>query len=211
MDPISGDSRFSKLSTDNKFLSVAKKHKKVKIDKRFQSLFTNEKFVSKCSVDKRGRPKSLSAKESYEKFYDLDDSDSSDSNEAGNNIVEKSSDEEELSSNKPNVGDDDTAIIETDIKSKLLSSNVDYARGEADLYSDSSSEEDTDSEEDQEEEKEEEHEFFDKWGEMDGEAERTEDATDRLAVCNMDWDRVGADDIFLVNIHSWKCVYINFK
>ena len=197
MDPISGDSRFSKLGTDKKFLSTAKKHKKVKIDKRFQSLFTSEKFVNKCSVDKRGRPKSLSAKESYEKFYDMDDSDTSDSDDNENDDKDNSSDEEQESINQPTVSDGDTAI-ESDVKTKLLSSTVDYARGEAALYSDSSSEEDTDSEEDEDEEKEEEHEYFDKWGELDGEAERTEDATDRLAVCNMDWDRVGADDIFLV-------------
>ena len=68
------------------------------------------------------------------------------------------------------------------------------------MYSDSSSEEDTDSEEEGGEQDDEEPEMFDKWGELDHEAERTEDATDRLAVCNMDWDRVGADDIFLVRI-----------
>ena len=41
-------------------------------------------------------------------------------------------------------------------------------------------------------------EYFDKWGELDADAERTEEATERLAVCNMDWDRVGAEDIFLL-------------
>lgn len=38
---------------------------------------------------------------------------------------------------------------------------------------------------------------FDKWGELDHDCERTDDATRRLAVCNMDWDRVGAEDIFV--------------
>ena len=195
---MSGDSRFSKLGTDKKFLSVSKKQKKVKIDKRFQSLFTSEKFASKCSVDKRGRPKSLSAKENFEKFYDLDDSDSSDdSDEEEQKDDTLSNDDDESSILKPDV-EDKNIVVESDIKTKLLSSGVDYARGEADLYSDSSSEEDTESEEEKEEE-EEEHEFFDKWGEMDREAERTEDATDRIAVVNMDWDRVGADDIFLVS------------
>jgi len=194
---VSGDSRFSKLGTDKKFLSVSKKQKKVKIDKRFQSLFTSEKFASKCSVDKRGRPKSLSAKENFEKFYDLEDSESSDdSDEEELKDDTLSNDDDESSILKPDV-EDKNIVVESDIKTKLLSSGVDYARGEADLYSDSSSEEDTESEEEKEEE-EEEHEFFDKWGEMDREAERTEDATDRLAVVNMDWDRVGADDIFLV-------------
>merc|ERR1719187_1648545 len=73
-DPIKKDSRFSKLGTDRKFRGVGRKQRKVKIDSRFQSLFTQEKFVSKCSVDKRGRPRHLSAKEDYAKFYDLDSS-----------------------------------------------------------------------------------------------------------------------------------------
>jgi len=195
MDPIAGDARFSKLSRDKKFLSVSKKHKKVKIDKRFQSLFTNEKFVSKCSVDKRGRPISLTSKESYEKFYDLDSSSSdSESDEEDKDMEE--SEESSISENEDQT--QETAnLIEPRIKSKLLSSNVDYARGEANLYSDSSSEEESDSE-DNVKEAEDEAEFFDKWGELDADAERTEEATDRLAICNMDWDRVGADDIFLV-------------
>ena len=198
MDPIHSDPRFSKLGKDRKFLSVSKKHKKVKIDKRFQSLFSNDKFVSKCTVDKRGRPKSLSSKESYEKFYDLEESDTSeDSDEPKDDDEDEGESEENTAINLPSVVDD--PVIESDIKSKLLSSNIDYARGEADLYSDSSSEEDSDSEEEAGQE-EEDAQFFDKWGELDGEAERTEDATDRLAVCNMDWDRVGADDIFLVII-----------
>jgi len=193
MDPIHSDPRFSKLGKERKFLSVSKKHKKVKIDKRFQSLFSNDKFVSKCTVDKRGRPKNLSSKESYEKFYDLEETDTSDDSDDEPKDDEEN-EEENLTINLPSAED---PVIESDIKSKLLSSNIDYARGEADLYSDSSSEEDSDSEEEAEQE-EEDTEFFDKWGELDGEAERTEDATDRLAVCNMDWDRVGADDIFLV-------------
>jgi len=192
MDPIRSDPRFSKLGKDRKFLSVSKKHKKVKIDKRFQSMFSNDKFVSKCTVDKRGRPKSVSSKESYEKFYDLEESSDEESDASKDNEEDE---EVELNSTTPNEED---PAIDSDIKSKLLSSEVDYARGEADLYSDSSSEEDSDSDEEEEKEEEEDPEFFDKWGELDGEAERTEDATDRLAICNMDWDRVGADDIFLV-------------
>ena len=72
---------------------------------------------------------------------------------------------------------------------------MDYARGEGNLYSDSSSDESSDEEEGVEEE------GFDKWGEMDADAPKTEEATCRLAVCNMDWDRVGAEDIFLVILY----------
>ena len=136
MDPIHSDPRFSKLGKERKFLSVSKKHKKVKIDKRFQSLFSNDKFVSKCTVDKRGRPKNLSSKESYEKFYDLEETDASDDSDDESKDDEEN-EEENLTINLPSAED---PVIESDIKSKLLSSNIDYARGEADLYSDSSRE-----------------------------------------------------------------------
>ena len=161
MDPILNDKRFAKLATDKKFRSVGKKHKKVKIDKRFGSLFTDKNFVSKCSVDKRGRPKHLSAKESYEKFYNLEDDDSSssddDQDDEADNLnkeeIEKEiktqktpeSDQNEEDSEVHNDNEDAGADIEDKIKSKLLSSDVDYARGGGNLYSDSSSEEASDS------------------------------------------------------------------
>ena len=42
-----------------------------------------------------------------------------------------------------------------------------------------------------------------KWGEMDQNVERVEEATRRVAMCNMDWDRVSAKDIFIL-LHSFK-------
>jgi len=204
-DPILNDKRFAKLATEKKFRSVGKKHKKVKIDKRFQSLFTNDKFSSKCSVDKRGRPKSLSARESFEKFYRLDESDSDSENS------EKSSDEDEDEhlqedkSEEDSAGeeekeaevDQDDSGIEQSIKSKLHS-EIDYARGEGALYSDSSSEEEEEAEDVKEGDEGGSTEYFDKWGELDCEAPRTEEESSRLAVCNMDWDRVGSEDLFLL-------------
>ena len=216
MDSILNDKRFAKLATDKKFRSVGKKHKKVEIDKRFSSLFTNKNFVSKCTVDKRGRPKNLSAKESYEKFYQLEDDSSSDEDVdedaekrspddqdedkvSDNDVMESESEEEEEEQRKPVS----KVELKKKIKAKLLSSDVDYARGEGNLYSDSSSEEDSDEvednvEDDLNDEDEEAPEYFDKWGELDADSKRTEDATERLALCNMDWDRVGAEDIYLL-------------
>ena len=65
-------------------------------------------------------------------------------------------------------------MIDGKIKSKLLSSEVDYARGEGTLYSDSSSEDGGDSEEEivNDNQDEESSEYFDKWGELDADAER---------------------------------------
>ena len=88
------------------------------------------------------------------------------------------------------------------IKSKLKDMSVDYARGEGRLQSESSSseEEDDDSSSSEEEEEdpegEEEAEEFE-WGELDKDADEAAEETKRLAVCNLDWDRVGADDIFV--------------
>ena len=209
MDHILNDKRFAKIATDKKFRGVSKKHKKLEIDKRFGSLFTDKKFVSKCSVDKRGRPQQLSAKESYEKFYQLEDSSSSEDDDEEETQPSKldEDDEETKSSDEDDEEQEETLTndndedLDGDIKSKLFSSEVDYARGEANLYSDSSSEEEDSSDDDhtaEEEADKEAAEYFDKWGELDADAERTEEATERLAVCNMDWDRVGAEDIFLL-------------
>merc|ERR1712126_23933 len=54
-------------------------------------------------------------------------------------------------------------------------------------------------------------------GELDADAEKTEEATERLAVCNMDWDRVGAEDLFLLlssfcppsGTVSWVKIYVS--
>ena len=46
-------------------------------------------------------------------------------------------------------------------------------------------------------------EFDHKWGEIDQNVERVPDATRRLAMCNMDWDRVKAKDIFML-LNSFK-------
>ncbi len=179
------DPRFSKLFSDPKFRNVPKKQKKVKIDQRFQSLFTDKKFVSKVSVDKRGRPGNFSTKENYEKFYQMDTSSESDEDD----------DDKEKKEEAPRASKSSKSKSK---KPEKTDGKVDYARGEA-FLTDSSSEGDSSDEDEEAEVKddEENEEAFDKWGELDHDAPKTSESTNRLAVCNMDWDRVEADDIFL--------------
>ncbi|XP_011301113.1 ESF1 homolog [Fopius arisanus] len=82
--------------------------------------------------------------------------------------------------------------ISREIKTKLRDLSVDYARGEGALVSDSSSDDDSSEESDEDEGIE--H----MWGELDREADTTDEITSRLAACNMDWDRIRAVDLMVL-------------
>jgi len=183
------DSRFRKFATDPKFRSVSRKDKKVKIDKRFQSMFTDKRFSNKVGVDKRGRPENYSSKETYQKFYRVSDKKKRDGQ--GDN----SSDDSDSTDDEDDQEEKKAAAKVTD-----MDKQPDYARGEGQLESSSSEEESSEEEEEKDSSKAAaaEDEAFDKWGELDHDAERTDEISRRLAVCNLDWDRVGAQDIFLV-------------
>nr|XP_034189805.1 ESF1 homolog [Osmia lignaria] len=77
------------------------------------------------------------------------------------------------------------------VKEKLKDLSVNYARGEGVLLTDSSSDEESSDLSDEEE-------IDHNWGELDKEAETTNESTHRLAVCNMDWDRVHAVDLMVL-------------
>lgn len=192
-DGIWKDQRFAHLVTDPRFKSIHKSTKKVKIDKRFESMFKDEKFKLKYTVDKYGRrqSKSQTGSEDLKKYYDL-------SSEEEDIEAEQKKEEEEI------VKDDDTKdlsrndLLECDekipvaLKDKLKDLTIDYARGQADLWSDDSSDDESSANEDDEL-------FIEHvWGEMDAEAPTTEDSTRRLAACNMDWDRIRASDIMVL-------------
>lgn len=212
MGDILKDSRFTKYLNDPRYRQIPKHERKVKIDKRFQSMFNDEKFKVKYTVDKRGRPVNETSTENLRKYYEVDDSDESSADEA----------EEDVQDDKDGLGDkstegrlivicpssedddeEDTKSLQTTndkltrgklnkkVKSRLLDLDIDYARGEGVLQTDSSSEEESS---DAEDDSELEHE----WGELDADAGTTEDSTNRIAICNMDWDNIKASDLMVL-------------
>ncbi|XP_015115479.1 ESF1 homolog [Diachasma alloeum] len=224
MDEISKDPRFSHVPKDPKFRRIPKAEKKVKIDKRFQSMFKDKNFKVTYTIDKRGRPLQKSSAEDLEKYYDLSSESeeetvkkssskkskskkvppknppSVEKNEENPKDPEEKSDSDEQS--EETAGDEnedqlklrrknESTRISSEIKSKLKDLSVDYARGEGALLSDSSSDESSEESEDDEG-------IEHMWGELDREAETTEEITSRLAACNMDWDRIRAVDLMVL-------------
>lgn len=77
------------------------------------------------------------------------------------------------------------------IKEKLKDLSINYARGEGILMTDSSSDEESFQTSDEDD-------IEHNWGELDKEAETTNEITHRLALCNMDWDRIRAVDLMVL-------------
>uniref|UniRef100_A0A2M4BE51 Putative esf1 n=1 Tax=Anopheles marajoara TaxID=58244 RepID=A0A2M4BE51_9DIPT len=208
------DSRFAHLVNDPRFRGMPKSEKKVKIDSRFKSMFQDERFQVKATVDKYGRPVRKADTDELKKFYELDDEDEDEEelqrerereeramegrDEDEGEQQEKSDDESDSSEDEDDglqlTEEEKRMVLSEKIKNRLKDLDVDYARGEAQLYSDD--EEDDDDDEDDEEEDEVFIEHV--WGELDADVERTEDSTNRLAVCHMDWDRIRAVDIMVL-------------
>ncbi|XP_068633745.1 ESF1 homolog [Battus philenor] len=202
MSDILKDSRFTKYLNDPRYKQIPKHEKKVKIDKRFQSMFQDDKFKVKYTVDKRGRPINETSTENLRKYYDVENSDSSQNEESENEDVKShgrfvkralSEDKEDTVKDLNSVNDKLVrGKLDKKTKNRLLDLEIDYARGEGVLLTESSSDEESDSEDDLDSELE--HE----WGELDADAETTEDSTRRIAICNMDWDNIKAMDIMVL-------------
>lgn len=201
------DERFQHLLADPRFRGVPKVQRKVKIDKRFQGMFDDEKFKVKYTVDKYGRPVNKTNAEDLRKFYELDENESSDEDEGAEKKKAEDAEEdeerraEELAIIQDDDGndalqlnsDDDVSDEPESLRERLTDVNIDYARGEGRLLTDSSSGEDSSDDEDGPE-----LQIDHVWGELDIDAECTEESTRRLAVCNMDWDRIRAQDLMVL-------------
>ncbi|KAL0838947.1 hypothetical protein ABMA28_016957 [Loxostege sticticalis] len=214
MGDILKDSRFAKYLKDPRYRQIPKHERKVKIDKRFQSMFSDEKFKVKYTVDKRGRPVNETSTENLRKYYELESGESSDnsSDDESVDIEKKESKEDSAEDTVPgrfvlrpqNDNDDKEEVkapelkndklvrgnLDKKIKERLLDLDIDYARGEGILMTDSSSDEDSSEAE--------ESDFEHEWGELDADAETTDESTNRIAICNMDWDNIKASDLMVL-------------
>ena len=155
-------------------------------------MFDDNKFKVKYTIDKYGRPVNKSSTEDLKKYYEISEEEVGSDDEA----------EEQRKEAEAIVKDDDkhnlNDVLESDeeipttLKEKLKDLKIDYARGEGTLQTDSSSDDESSNDEDEEL-------FIEHvWGELDNDAPRTDESTKRLAVCNMDWDRMRAADIMVL-------------
>ncbi|XP_050079215.1 ESF1 homolog [Anopheles maculipalpis] len=197
------DDRFAHLINNPRYHGIPKSKKKVKIDSRFKAMFEDERFNQKATMDKYGRKIKKTDSDMLRKFYHLDSDEEENEQDA-----EREREREERamegragSDSEPDADEglelteeERKAGLSSNVKKRLNDMDVDFARGEGVLGSESSSDGDSDGSEDEEEDVFIEH----VWGALDADAERTEESTRRLAVCNMDWDRVRAVDVMVL-------------
>jgi len=173
-------SRISTVQSDPVFHEMRKRDKKVKVDSRFKAMFEDERFASTTAkVDRHGRPiNKLKNREDLRNLYELEED--SDSSDKDNNKVEEKE--------------------EPTIKAKLK--QIDLARGEGNISSSSEDDEEY-SGDDLDDEEGDKLGIHDKWGELDHGVRKVEWTSKRLAVCNLDWEKMTAEDIF-VALESFK-------
>lgn len=193
----------SASETDVKTKKVSKKkalkHTKEKVNKKICEEKSEEEEIEKekdedseeC-ISSNGELLRIKPKEDTDTDADENNDNSSDEDtdksDALNSDVDLEKNEEQLQFKKKG----ESVKLPDRVKEKLHDLSVNYARGEGVLLTDSSSDEESSEYSDDNESIE--HE----WGELDKDAETTNESTPRLAVCNMDWDRIRAVDLMVL-------------
>ncbi|XP_077461945.1 ESF1 homolog [Stigmatopora argus] len=190
------DERFTRVKRDPRFWEMPERERKIKIDKRFTSMFHDERFSIKSTVDKRGRPIETSTAEDLRRFYQISEDDS-DEEEEKDSKEEEGDNEKEVKENEDDASEEDDEDSGSDSGEE---SGPDLARGKGNV--ETSSDEDGESDVDdilQREEEEIQHD----WGELCKDTVRNEQVWPRLAICNVDWDRLKAKDLLAI-LNSFK-------
>ncbi|KAG8241978.1 pre-rRNA-processing protein esf1 [Homalodisca vitripennis] len=157
----------------------------------------NNETSSKLIKNPSKSPKSNNWTVTLSSEKDANSLDDNETNKNGNEI-NKNNTNILKKSKKSHIDLNDTdrtekARMTDEIKMKLRDPNIDYARGVGALLSESSSEEESNSESESDDETQDHG-----WGELDKDAETTDEPTDRLAVLHMDWDRIRAVDLMVL-------------
>ncbi|XP_065835027.1 ESF1 homolog isoform X2 [Oscarella lobularis] len=165
-------------------------------DPRFARISSDPRFkptpkhARKVKIDPRFR--GMFTEKSFKTHYARD--------KRGRKVNQSSNDDlrrfYDLEEDEDNESPDESRIEKK--KDRAKDTDIDYARGEG--PSSSSSSED---EEEEEEKIEMEPGVLHSWGELDTNVDVGDEVTRRLAVCNMDWDRVTATDLFVL-LSSFK-------
>ncbi|KAJ5929237.1 hypothetical protein N7454_007085 [Penicillium verhagenii] len=172
------DPRFASIQSDPRYRLPSKRQTHVKLDKRFAHMLEDKDFSRNAAVDRYGRKLARDdTKQQLKKFYRLDEDD----------------EDEDEDEDKVSVEDDD--VVEKELK-RVDVPGYDPARDGG--FSSSSSEDESSSDEDEDEaaaeNDNEELEFPDK--------ERADvplgEVTERIAVVNLDWDNIRAEDLMAV-------------
>ncbi|KAL4754477.1 uridine kinase family-domain-containing protein [Aspergillus terricola var. indicus] len=179
------DPRFANIQTDPRYRLPSKRHTHVKLDKRFAHILHDKEFSRNAAVDRYGRKLARDdTKKHLERFYRLgDDERQEDHDEEDDNI---------------SVDDDDEVLKELK-KADTKAAGYDPARDGG--FSESSSSEDESSEDEDEEEETDEDALGGE--ELDFPDKQREDVpvgevTNRIAVVNLDWDNIRAEDLMAV-------------
>uniref|UniRef100_A0A0V0G7T7 Putative esf1 n=1 Tax=Triatoma dimidiata TaxID=72491 RepID=A0A0V0G7T7_TRIDM len=222
---VGSDPRFKNLPRRERKIKIDKRFQSVFTDKKFQLKYAvdirgrpvreTQSDNYKKYYDISSEDNSDESEESDENLGELDESsDVSGTNDINLNnhaysISHQKSDEvpdlkakaDSEKSKKLNkkvmkeVDDVHKTKISDTVHGRLQDMSIDYARGIGTIMSDSSSD---DSDSDESDSVFVEH----PWGELDKDAETTDEATRRLAICFLDWDRIYAKDL-MVLLHSF--------
>lgn len=199
------DERFKGIIKDPRFKKIPSKLTSNKFDKRIHGMFSDKRFNLGCKVDKRGMlldcksgvkaKKDLSDDEHKKDMDEESDDDDAEDVKDGSLIGVKAkhdlSDDDEHKKDVAEESDDSSE----DVKSGSFIKQFPQIDGSDE---DGSTSTDTETSDNEQEDEVDHH-----WQELDADAQRSENITRRLAVCNMDWDRLRADD-FLVVFNSFK-------
>ncbi|THW67912.1 hypothetical protein D6D25_01530 [Aureobasidium pullulans] len=199
------DPRFASMTTDPRFRLPSARHSKVGVDKRFSRMFKDDDFSKKATVDKYGRKVSKgNAKKELERFYKIEDGDEEEADEESEEEMGKAQKVKAKKSKKPtrdvvgsdSEGEEEVVADDDEIEAELKRLD-DRVRDPAREGGFSSSEDDSSSEDESEEEEEIEDDAVEFPNEGAAEVPLG-DVSSRLAVVNLDWDNIRAEDLMAV-------------